>query len=126
MYNLIQKLRYDFNRLKSRIERKEIMVDLDYFCETTGLSKQTFYNNRIIIDKNGLICRMRHTVYKDLIWYKIKKKWQTPLIDFEQIRSGFSYELYLEERKRKGEFIPTINTSVEEILKLEKKDGKYR
>jgi hypothetical protein len=95
------------------------MIEFDYFCEIIGISKQTFYNTRIIVDKDGLICRMRRTVYKDLIWYKIKKKGQTPLIDFEQNRSGFSYELYLEERKRKGEFIPTVNASVEEIIKLE-------
>jgi len=121
LYLVIHKLKYDFNKLSARLERKEIMIDLDYFSGITGISKQTFYNTRTYLDSEKLICRLSSGVYKDLLWYKIKNIWQTPLIGFEDIRSGFSYELWLDEKKRRGEFIPAINASVEEILKLEKK-----
>jgi len=124
IYKSINKLRYDFNKLRSRIERKEIMIDIEYFCQMTGMSKQTFYNTKVYLDNKKLVCRLKKTVYKDLIWYKIKGTWQTPLINFEEIRSGFTYELWLDEKKRRGEFIPALNASIEEIIKLDKNIGK--
>jgi len=102
----LNNLRYDFQSLKAHLERKDVLIDSTYFCEITGYEKQTFYNNIQNIDKN--LMRLNIPFYKDLFWHKVKGKWQTPLEDFLELRSGFNYDLWLDERKRRGEFQPKI------------------
>lgn len=104
----IESLNYNFNELRAQLDRREIMIDNKYFSEITGYKPQTFRNNVQIIDDKGQMMRLNIDYYKDLIWHKIKGKWQTPLQQFEQLRSGFNYAVYLDERKRKGEFIPRM------------------
>ena len=74
------------------------------FRGITRYKLQTFRNNVHIIDSKALVMRLDIEFYKDLVWHKIKNKWQTPLQDFLQLRKGFKYDLWIDEKKRKGEF----------------------
>ena len=88
--------------LKIFIDRKDRYIDLKKFCATTGYKLQSCYNSIIIIDSVIPSARLDIPFYRDLIWIKKGKKWQARLIDFEELRRGFRYELRLEERKRKS------------------------
>lgn len=101
-------LKQEIRRLNSYLERRQIMIDAKYFCGITGYKIQTFRNNIKIIDEKGLMMRLNINFYQDLVWHKIKGKWQTPIQDFEKLRTGFHYELWIEEKKRLGEFQPRM------------------
>jgi len=102
----INSLRFDFISLRTRLDRQELMLDSKKFCEITGYKIQTFRNNMIKIDKENRVGRLNIKFYDRLIWHKMGNRWFTPLMDFEELRSGFHYELWLEEKKRKKEFQP--------------------
>jgi len=97
-------------RAMEQIDKQDILIDFKYFCDSTGYSHQTFLNNVVLMDENKTAMRLAIVFYKDLIWHKIKGKWQTPLAQFMELRSGFNYQIYLDERKRRGEFIPRAGT----------------
>lgn len=98
--NKMQGLLYE---LKRDVFKHETLVDLHYFCEITGYKYQTCLNNVIYLDKSKLAMHLDFEFYKGLTWYKTGRKWQTPLSELLECRSGFRYEAYLDERKRKGE-----------------------
>ena len=97
-----QQLRLDIASLKSDIEKKEIMVDLKYIGIEIGYSTQTLLNSMEKVDDKGLVGRLQLPLYKDLIFHKIKNRWQTPIQTFLELRQRINSELMLEERKRKG------------------------
>ena len=104
--HLIDRLYRGQLALMQRYDKSETMIDAAYFCKMTGYARQTFLNNVIIIDPRAKTMRLGIKFYKDLVWHKIKNKWQTPLSDFMELRSKFNYQVYIDERKRRGEFIP--------------------
>ena len=107
-------LRHDQASLRARLERRETLIDARYFCEATGYKLQTFRNSVRIHDGNPHLMRLEIPFYKDLFWHKIKGKWQTSLQDFLDLRSGFNYDIYLKERKRRGEFQPRVKGVIDE------------
>ncbi len=116
-------LRSDFIKFRYRIERKELMIDAIYFCEITGYTTNYFRKKVKKLDEEGQIMRLQISFYKSLIWHKIKGRWLTPFIDFEELRSNFRYELYIQEQKRKGVFKPTLPKIDKELFQiLSKKD----
>jgi hypothetical protein len=98
----VQILRLDIASLKSDIEKKEIMVDLKYIGEEIGYSTQTLINSMDKDKNESMVGRLSLPLYSDLIFHKIKNKWQTPLQSFLEVRRRITSELLYDERKRKG------------------------
>jgi len=98
----VQTLRLDIASLKHDLEKKEIMVDLKYIGEEIGYSTQTLINLMEKDSPKGLVGRLDLPLYSDLIFHKVKNRWQTPLQNFLEVRRRLTSELLYEERKRKG------------------------
>ncbi len=96
------------HQLRRDVFKNEQMVDLNYFCKLTGYKHQTVLNNREYMNAEHTMMRLQFNAYKDLIWYKIKGKWQASYGELMELRRHFTYELYLDERKRKGDYIPKM------------------
>jgi hypothetical protein len=98
----ILNLRREFSEFVARVERREAMIDFRYFAGKTGYSEQTLRNAVVYADPKHLTCRVQIRFYQDLIWHKINGRWKTSLLGFEELRSGFQYETWLEEDRRQG------------------------
>lgn len=105
--------------LKFHIDKKDLWIDSQYFCAETGYKMSSFHNQ--MRSDHGKDVERGHVflgIYKSLEWirYAGDKKWKCRLDDFEKLRLNFSYDMRLEERKRKGEFKTPLKISLTDII----------
>lgn len=103
----VKKMLQEMAELKFHVDRKDMYIDSNYFCTETGYKMSSFHNHMEAHLEGGI--EIGHVMlghYKSLKWTRVlgEKKWKARLLDFEKLRSGFPYELQLEERKRLGKF----------------------
>ena len=105
--------------LKWHVDKRGSWIDSAYFCAETGYKISSFHNQ--MRSDNARDIETGHVFlgnYKSLEWKRLRgeKKWRCRLADFENLRAGFSYDMRLEEKKRKGEFKAPIKIRISDIV----------
>ena len=114
-----KKMMLELADLKQHVDHKDTWIDSQYFCRETGYKISSFHNRmESWFDDNTEKGRVYLGNYKSLEWVRPRgeKKWKCRLVDFEKIRSGFSYDMRLEEKKRKGEFKGKLQINITDIV----------
>lgn len=114
-----KKIMLELVNLKQHVDHKDTWIDSNYFCSETGYKISSFHNHmESWFDGNFEKGRVFLGHYKNLEWIRPRggKKWKCRLMDFEKIRSGFSYDMRLEEKKRKGEFKAKLKINITDIV----------
>lgn len=102
--------------LKRYIDKKDMMIDLQYFMDLTGYKESTIRNATEKIDDYSMYLKLNY--YRDLTWVRRVKngKWQLPLIKLEEVRKGMPYEIHLVEDQRTGRKDKRIGRNIVDII----------
>jgi len=116
---MMKKILLEMADLKHHVDKRDTMIDSNYFCGETGYTMGSF-NNQTKIYETGPVekAHVLLGVYRTLVWTRPKgtKKWKCPLMEFDKLRSGFTYEMQVEEKKRKGEFKEPLKINILDIV----------